>query len=336
VKLTNYTPFPSLCFESRRRDDTPFRVIVARMTLDLQGSRALRLSRVQRPLNFTDLHWGEPGCSSVREESDLAPFKPRTDVVVVGTARSLGAVALPAWEVKVRVGQTEKHLRVTGPRWWVRDGEGRFKLTDPEPCTEVPLRYEHALGGPTSAENPLGVGLYDGGSLADKDRVPAPRIESDAAPVREWGKALLPEGFGVYGRAWQPRLAFAGTYDDAWLERTWPRYPEDFNFGYWNGAHPDLVVPYLKGDEEVELVGFHVEGAFRFRLPGHYVFVLLRYGGGFALPHPMWCDTLIIDTEVARVSMVYRLGVPLEPAVSRAEIRMRFNDPDATAELRHG
>ena len=146
MRITNHTPFPMLCYEGRGVHDAPFDTVVARVTLDLGRRHVLRLAQEQTPLAFKDEYFGETARSSVRTESDLAPAKPAADILVVGSARAPGGVARASWWVSVKVGEVEKHLRVTGPRAWVRGPRG-FALTEPEPCVEVPLRYELAFGG---------------------------------------------------------------------------------------------------------------------------------------------------------------------------------------------
>jgi hypothetical protein len=104
----------------------------SRAAIDLAKYRVLRLAQEQTPLAFKDSYLGEPVKSSVRTESDLAPAKPRSDIIVLGTARVPGGAPQPFWRVRVKVGEVEKLLRVIGPRAWVR-GEGGFRPTSPEP-----------------------------------------------------------------------------------------------------------------------------------------------------------------------------------------------------------
>jgi hypothetical protein len=337
MRITNHTPFPMLCYEGRGIHDAPFDTVVVRVTLDLAHHRVLRLAQEQTPLAFKDEYVGEPVASSVRTESDLAPAKPTADILVVGTARAPGGVACPAWPVSVTVGAVEKHLRVTGPRAWVRGPRG-YTLTDPEPCAEVPLRYELAFGGVANRDdrevayepNPLGVGFVP--ALADerRERIEAPRIEDPRDPVTELGASHRPEGFGVWGRTWAPRLQRAGTYDEAWRRERWPLLPLDFDFAYWNCAHPDLIAPaLLRGDEAVALAGFHPEGERRFHLPGHEVFLLLERTEGEGESHTLPLDTLVIDVDRAKVVMVYRRVLPW-PRPESLELRMVFRDPAET------
>ena len=336
MKPRNHTPFPMLVFESHTVDDEPFHVVVSRMTLRLEDGRVLRLAREQTPLQLAEVFRGEPGASSPVFESDLAPYKPFTDVTVVGDACAPGGEALPSWETLVRVGPVAKRLRVTGPRGWERDGD-RWRLTDPTPVDRVPLCYELAHGGvvrrgdraETCARNPVGVGFATPWSVEDVDRFEAPRIESADAPLSDPFAEPAPVGYGPIGRAWEPRLSLAGTYDDAWVKSTWPVLPKDFRSEYWNGAHPDLTVRgLLRSDAEIELVGLLPDGPLRCRLPGHGMFTLLRYESGEIEMRPMELDTVVIDLAERLVYVTSRAVVRQEPAVRVGELRMHFNDPD--------
>ncbi len=337
MRIKNYTPFPMLCYEGRGVDDTPFDTVVVRATLDLGERRVLRLAQEQTPLAFKDEYFGETARSSVRSESDLAPAKPCSDIVVIGSAHAPGGAPLPSWPVSVKVGDLEKHLRVTGPRAWVRGASG-FTLTDPEPCTEVPLRYELAFGGVARhgdrelacESNPLGVGFAPSFSLEGRDRIEAPRIEDPQDPVTSLGKTHRPEGVGVWGRTWPPRLQRAGTYDEAWKKERWPKLPLDFDFTYWNCAHPDLIAPgLLRGDEEILLAGLDPAGERRYRLPGHRVFVLLERSPGEAESRRMYLDTLVLDLERNKAILLYRIVLPW-PQPQSLEVRMEFRDPAET------
>ncbi len=325
MRLINHTPCPALAFEGRSVGDEPFHVLVLRGTWALPREGRAKMSPEQLPLVMADRFYGEPGASSPREESDLAPFKPRCDLVVIGDARSPGGAPTPSWTAGVRVGDHTAAVRVTGPRAWER--AAGWRLSAPAPSVTVPMRYELAFGGGEGdakcARNPVGVGHLGGRSLDGRDRVQAPQIESLDEPVIELGREYAPRGLGVIGRAWQPRLARAGTYDDAWLSNTWPALPPDFDFNYWNGAHPDLTAsPWLRGDEAVELHGMHHDGPRRFELPDVYVYALVHHEDAPAAPLPMKLDTLVLDAERDLVSLVWRLALPVEPAVREVEARM--------------
>jgi hypothetical protein len=66
-----------------------------------------------------------------------------------------------------------------------------------------------------------------------------------------------------------PRERYAGTFDKAWRAERSPKMPADFNYRFYNGAHPDLQVKgFLAGNEPVELINLTPEGHMRFALPG--------------------------------------------------------------------
>jgi hypothetical protein len=79
----------------------------------------------------------------------------------------------------------------------------------------------------------------------------------------------LPAGFGFIAGDWQPRLALAGTYDEAWTKKRAPLLPKDFDRRFFNAATPGLVTAdYLAGNEKVLVLGATAEGRWEFRLPG--------------------------------------------------------------------
>ncbi|NUW61957.1 DUF2169 domain-containing protein, partial [Cronobacter muytjensii] len=74
--FTNLSAFPAMLFDSFDQNDHGFSTVVARVSYDLDiATGALTLCDDQGELVEQDLHYGEPGYSSVRFESDLAPYK---------------------------------------------------------------------------------------------------------------------------------------------------------------------------------------------------------------------------------------------------------------------
>lgn len=329
--LRNYTPFPPLLFDGRDVQGRDFGVLVLRGTFDIIPGAPLRPNPKQQPIVESDVWHGEPNESSVYMESDLAPFKPRTDILVNAVALAPGGRPLPDWQVSVEVGSIKKTLRVTGPRAWVREG-GDWRLEDPEPIAELPLRYEYAYGGLYKSnwgdvhichENPVGMGYIEGDAPGNVDRWPAPQIESLYEPVVEFGKKYRPEGFGPIARSWQPRLKRAGTFDAEWQKTRWPELPLDFEFSFYNAAHSDLISPgFLRGDEEVVLEGLSAEGTVRFYLPGYKMGVLLRFKDGTMGLAPAYLDTLFVDVPAGKCHLMWRSPMPKGKAVRAIEPRM--------------
>lgn len=141
------------------------------------------------------------------------------------------------------------------------------------------------------------------------------------------GLPYPPQGFGIISKSWQPRLKLAGTYDDAWLEQRWPDIPDDLDFAFWNGAHSDMQIPYLRGNETIQLTNLMPTGVVptiqdsegnsvaSFELPGRTPHLFAQFGSGETSAVDFNIDTLIIDTENRKLSLVYRSIIPERPVV---------------------
>jgi len=344
-EVRNHTRFPSQYFQMLDVADTVFHVMVSRLTYDLNDLDEQwipRLAEVQHPLVEADEYYGETAASSMIQESDYAPFKPRCDVLFThAVAHAPGGKALPGWKIGVRVGEWQKMLTVTGPRKMAASLTG-WRIDAPQPVTQVPLRYELAWGGtcqwpltlPEEAEpeilkrlpeNPIGTGFVDPAwqRKSKAFSVAAPQIEAPDQPFNSLAASRQDypvAGLGAIGRSWQPRLAFAGTYDQAWKETRWPRLPLDFEFDYWNAAPTDQQIPYPAGGEEVVIAGLHPEGKLHFRLPDPGLKLLLRLDAGIPAFKPMLTDTLIFDMRAMELTIVQRATVPAQAGVRNLEV----------------
>jgi len=200
--------------------------------------------------------------------------------------------------------------------------KAEFRLS-PEQRNSHPDGPDMAPIAHTAAENnPLGMGFAEGWYLKAKKltTIPAPQIDDLKNPVTIFGKTYPPQGFGIITKAWRQRLELAGTYDDAWLETRWPDLPEDFDMSYWNGAHPDLQVPHLRGDEEITLINLTPGGLLSFTLPGDTPVMAVRFESGKTAAVPLKIDTLIIDPDLMKVSLVWRVVMPTVPEILMMEI----------------
>ena len=95
--------------------------------------------------------------------------------------------------------------------------------------------------------------------------------------------------------------------------------PENTIISYWNCAHPDLQVPYLKGDELFELSNLTPQGMLRFRLPGLTPSLLADMGRSEKERIPLQLDTVIIEPEHVKVSLVWRAFFPASPDILSCE-----------------
>lgn len=218
-EVRNHTRYPAQYFQMIDVADDIFHVMVTRVTYDLSNiddDGYPAEAEEQGELCEADEHYGEANTSSVIQESDYAPFKPRCDLLFANTSAWVPAASsgkrrgLTRFPAGVRIDfadgtHWQKLLTVTGPRTLSSSRLGGLNLGDPEPVTHVPIRYEHAFGGscqwwkgwpqPTEegqrleidlheAHNPIGCGYVDTGWLK-KTRgtdFPAPQIEAFEQP----------------------------------------------------------------------------------------------------------------------------------------------------------
>ena len=351
MKYTNSTPFPTLCFESIGPEGRHVHTIVVRATTTINPGGLLILADEQLPLNFTDRYFGKPGASSLKYPNDLAPYKPKADIVLLATAYPPGKSAL-VWGVKVSVGQHAKSLVVIGPRFW-KKGLFGWELSPLQPASKQPIRYESAFGGTLTfvdkegevrivdvcRDNPVGKGWMS--PLESKvsggvKTFPAAQFYSGASDLPpDFGKEYAIEGFGAIAPSWSSRQKHVGSWEASEGKDTVP-VSCGFDPLFFNCAHPDLIVPYLNGDEAVQLVNLTPDARLDFQLPGHVVFI----AGQFAEQEepasiPAFLDTLMIEPDDMRVTLVWRATVPVEAVPEALEARLIFNEKAAGKEAEH-
>ncbi|AUW46223.1 DUF2169 family type VI secretion system accessory protein [Rhizobium leguminosarum] len=333
MSVDNDTPFPVLAFRQYNLTGDLLGVVVARGTFKLSNGGPLVLDDSQRPLAMSDVYDGDPHQAPQMACTDLAPYKPGTDVTFLGATFAPNGVSASSWTCGLKVGPLEKRLRVYGPRQWrartrktwrglidpdKEDALDSWELTEGEAVAHVPIDWRLAFGGRIEGgevfeKNPLGIGLVDETSFAEKPEWPAPQIEDEAHPIRHVGDRPAPAGFGPISPFWEGRLKLAGTYDDVWLKERHPFLPKDFDFHFWQAAHPDLISePWLRGDEEFELD--HLlpgRDILRGQLPGIDLHVDLDQGDGLKR------GILVLDgvhfdmrPDVGRVFLTWRTAFP--------------------------
>lgn len=344
IPIANGTGHPSFFFEKIAQRREPFDVLVVRGTYDFpdHGGDFVRYAEVQHPICFADEYAGpveeNPLAAVLARDGDLVIHKPSTDIHVVGAAHARGGRPATDWIASVTVGPVHKRVRLLGPRRFERRLTG-WRLTDPEPVTTVRLDSRRAFGGAftvpaavlksgqpeylTKPDNPAGCGwLPDDEDLArvsDEARpyidaqvnalehLAAPQIEAPDDPIRRPTQRSAAQGLGPVARWCAPRIEHAGTYDQRWRDERSPGYPDDFDPRFFQSAHPDLVSPsYLRGDETVTLEGLLPEGPLTMHLPGRVIVAISARESGEIDGGRMQLDTVTIDLDQRRVSLVWR------------------------------
>jgi hypothetical protein len=117
--------------------------------------------------------------------------------------------------------------------------------------------------------------------------------------------------FGPIGRNWTPRPKYAGTYDQDWIDNVFPFLPSDFQDRYYQCAPEDQQCEYLGGGEEVVLRNLTPEGYISFKLPLVDVPVTFYLKSYEEKEVAAVCDTLMIEPDLGRFTMVWRASLPL-------------------------
>jgi hypothetical protein len=285
----------------------------------------------QVPIAYGDSYYDEQEGGGIRYESDLAAYKPRTDVVLCGSAYAPKNQPSRKVDVKLRLGSVHKHLKVFGKRLWNHAGvlgRRRYVITEAQPFLIQPIRYSEAFGGVDEAtgeycdHNLNGKGFYSTKSKANLAGKPLPLIEDPKHLIDSPADHPDPAGLGFYHRAWLPRARYAGTFDKAWRTGRSPKMPADFSYRFYNGAHPDLQVKgYLAGNELVELDNLTPEGRLHFNLPGITpVCRVMRTGKKEQEIIAMHLDTVFIESDRGRFCLVWRGNAGLT-ALTEARIQ---------------
>lgn len=171
MQFVNLTPFDALCFNSIDPQDRDCSTVVIKVGYDiridsLSGAASLVLKE-ERPsaLLMQDSYWSDASSSSLRQESDVVPFKPLCDLIVLGSAYAPEGKSVDAWPVQIEVLspladkpdelQTvlKKKLIIYPPGIFQRGLFG-WKLQRDKVTTQVPLRWENSFGGSSQILNP--------------------------------------------------------------------------------------------------------------------------------------------------------------------------------------
>lgn len=321
MELVNATRMQAGYTMGLRPDGRELLVVVVKGTYSIpKDSREPTLAELQAPLVDADAFTGEPGYSAPLYESDYAPVKPRCDVMLNGSAYAPGGRPVERVTVSLRAGQVRKQFDVVGNRSW--RSELGLAVTHPQPFAAVPISYDNAFGGvdnlhpdPSQHDaylpNPVGKGFFPKSKPDQIEGKPLPNTEEPGRPITNPAGSYRSMSLGPIGRNWAPRPKYAGTYDQNWIDNVFPFLPNDFQDLYYQCAPEDQQCEYLRGGEEVVLHNLTPGGYVSFKLPTVEVpvtFYLKSYEerGVVAV-----CDTLMIEPDLERFTMVWRASLPL-------------------------
>lgn len=279
----------------------------------------------QTPLVMADVYTGAPGFSAPLWETEFAFRKPACDVVLNGAAYAPGGRPALAVRVGLRIGGWSKAFDVVGLREWRARGPV-FAATAPEPFLRQTISYDVAWGGagPPDPEetspavyrrNPVGRGWAPTDRQGAIPGLVLPATQAIGEEISSPFGDYAPMSFGPMGRGWPGRIEYGGTYDQRWIDEIFPFLPPDFDDRYFQMAPPDQQLPQPRGGEDVILVNLTPSGREQFRLPPTGLPITLFRGGAVEAETVVHPDTILIDAEARRLSLVWRLSARIRRTI---------------------
>lgn len=260
--------------------------VVVKATFAIDPSGALETSTAE--LATGERTYESSPTRSVELSSDLAPYKARCDVTLVGHAYPPGG--RPATHASTRLAI-------------VRDDGSRpldktLQVSERQPFERVPIVYERAVGGPGEA-NPYG---------------------TEAPTIVDVADAKRPGGYGPISRFSPPRKQLVRGVDRQALEGALLELPETIAWDYFQSAPRDQQIDYPRGGEWLVLDGVHPTlPRVQLRLPAARGAARVFAHGAPGRPIDLVCDTVAIDADRMRLSMVWR-GRHVVDAASTAPV----------------
>jgi hypothetical protein len=301
--IQNLTPFAAEVFPCHGTTGQAQCLVVVKATLDLTGKVVSQGQAL--PIYRGDEYFKLDGFEYViRFESDLAQVKPMIDVIINARAHAPGGKPTPEFAAGVRVGNESRVLRVSGKRHWQRRLGLIPTMSKPEPTLCVPVIYPLAYGGEDRSDamvfwdqNPSGQGFCSG---LPYEGLPLPQIEWADDLIDGPGHPKSVAGLGCYGRTWQPRRSFLGSYEEQELKFKGiaTKLPQTFDPRSWNCAHPRMQFGSgcVVAGTEIELVNLSPSGRVQLVVPDVGVAITWSAKGQHATIRPAF-DTLAIEPE---------------------------------------
>jgi uncharacterized protein YjbI with pentapeptide repeats len=315
LEVLNQTPFHFAPIAGRVNFPNHSLTLIVKGTFELSPGQKVTLAEEQLYPTGDGHHPGDDEMQgSPRYESDFAYFKPRADLLLVGTCHAPGGEPVRTCRVTFQVGTKSRSLLVFGDRSWRRNAAGLWMMTDPEPFAEMALRYENSFGGEGYKKNPVGKGFLKEEAKSENKEWMLPNIEDPNSRVNSEHSRPEPAGFGPLGRMWEERYSKLGTYGGNYLKERWPWFAEDFDTAHFNAAPPEMQLEgFLRGDETLYFENLHPDYlCYESGLPGLRARCFLNKLAGPETDQthfdevPMNLDTLWVDMDDEKLVLVWR------------------------------
>src|SRR5262245_15782062 len=123
MEIASHCPLRTSGFVWQGRSGTWAQTVIVKATFVLQPGECA-LAAQQELVSEEDNHWNDDPTRSVHVPNDRAPFKPKADVMLVGSAFAPRKQLLRSVMVRMVVGEVDKSIEVWCDRGFrVRDGQ---------------------------------------------------------------------------------------------------------------------------------------------------------------------------------------------------------------------
>jgi hypothetical protein len=293
MNVVSLCPLRTASLIWRRARGEWVQTVVCKATFSLAPGEAT-LAQEQEDPSEDDNHWDDDAARSLYVSSDLVPWKPKVDILLVGKAFAPRKEPVESLVARLLVAGIDKKIEVYCDRVIAADGT----IHEGSRFTSMPLVYERAAGG-ADTWNPVGVSL--------------PRLPNLQPVGHRLGRPIgpvPPVGFGPIAPAWPGRVSLSGG-DLQWLSGVL-RMPEGLDAGFFNSALRDQQVDVIRGGEALVLENLHrAHERLVMKLPELRPRAMLDVGGS-QREIALVCDTLWIDTDRAICTMTWRGFVSLQ------------------------
>ncbi|WOH52725.1 DUF2169 domain-containing protein [Bradyrhizobium sp. sBnM-33] len=246
---------------------------------------------------------------------DIGMPKPQAEVLIAGHAAAPEGRPTERMMLGWTVGPMQKHLLVTGDRYWQMTAFG-WQPTAAQPFRQMPLTRQRAFGGPGYAANPVGAGHGALRRSMAGELVALPNVENPEHAIQFIETIAPPAAFGPMALDDKERLRYAGTYDAAWLKSVAPALASDADPRLFLFAPPDQrMAGFISGGEPYALQNFSAEHPLiEGRLPAFRVRCFVGWSDATrgVTELPTRIDTLWLFAGARRGVMIYRTATAVQ------------------------
>ncbi len=260
-------------------------------------------------------------------EADFrVPFKPRSDVLLLGHAYApVDDAEADRLLVRMRIGEYSKAIRVTGDRFWLREG-GRLVAGPPRKWRRILLSPDRATRTP---ENPQGIDLE---AVPVEHRIALPNLEPASVGYSPIFGPVAPNT-PSRGSLIHP-MALGWVHALLTGQRAGPP-PDGFNFAYFNLAPLDQQLPEIPVGAAIVLENVHPEHPiYTSRLPAMRPRAFVFDPQALQqLEIPLRCDTLWLDADREIATLVFRGVIPISHPDLATQVMARVEPVERGASI---